>query len=334
VKMIARAGEENDDPVLRRAARGERASFLREVEVLHYLMPAHESLPLLYASFTIRTHHVLVLEYIPGGELLDVVNSDEQHAQLSEKLLQRIWRELVSAVEWIHTHLVVHRDIKLENILLTSNPFTAVPAEDKPLVKLTDFGLARKINADDPWLSTRCGSESYAAPELLVAAHTDEHALPALSRAPSDAQGVSITSVTANPQPKSRIARVPGTYDGRETDAWALGVVLFALVTRTLPFDPPPALDTPPADAEAERARRRWILRVVRGEWSWPVVSQDPAATLMDDGAVAEPRGVALVRIAAVHNLVARLLVSDPRSRARVSTLWDESWMRLVPVPS
>jgi serine/threonine protein kinase len=35
VKMIARAGEEHDDPVLRRAARGERASFLREVEVLH-----------------------------------------------------------------------------------------------------------------------------------------------------------------------------------------------------------------------------------------------------------------------------------------------------------
>src|ERR1700730_12933279 len=111
------------------------------------------------------------------------------------------------------------------DILLTSDPFTAIPDEDKPLVKLTDFGLARKIDADDPWLSTRCGSESYAAPELLVAAHTDEHALPALSRAPSDAQGVSITSVAASPQPKSRIARVPGTYDGRETDAWALGVV-------------------------------------------------------------------------------------------------------------
>jgi protein-serine/threonine kinase len=192
-------------------------------------MPAHESLPLLYASFTIRTHHVLVLEYIPGGELLDVVNSDEQHAQLSEKLLQRIWRELVSAVEWIHTRLVVHRDIKLESsslpptflnyradsittdILLTSNPFTAPPAEDKPLVKLTDFGLARKIDADDPWLSTRCGSESYAAPELLVAAHTDEHALPALSRAPSDAQGVSIT-----------LLLLPTTEISHRTGAWHL----------------------------------------------------------------------------------------------------------------
>ena len=62
-----------------------------------------------------RTHHILVLEYVAGGELLDVVNSDEQHAQLSEKLLQRIWCELVGAVEWIHSRFVVHRDIKLES---------------------------------------------------------------------------------------------------------------------------------------------------------------------------------------------------------------------------
>jgi serine/threonine protein kinase len=130
VKMIARVGEHRD-PVARRAARGERASFLREVEVLHvctlqtvrthtdtitqYLTPVNVSLPQLYASFSIRTHHVLVLEYVAGGELLDVVNSDEQHAQLSEKVLRRIWRELVSAVEWIHARFVVHRDIKLES---------------------------------------------------------------------------------------------------------------------------------------------------------------------------------------------------------------------------
>jgi serine/threonine protein kinase len=84
--------------------------------VAQYLTSAHVSLPQLYASFSVRTHHVLVLEYVAGGELLDVVNSDEQHAQLSEKLLQRIWRELVSAVEWIHARLVVHRDIKLESL--------------------------------------------------------------------------------------------------------------------------------------------------------------------------------------------------------------------------
>ncbi|KAH9170761.1 kinase-like domain-containing protein [Lactarius sanguifluus] len=321
VKMIARAGEQNDGAA-RRVARGERVSFMREVEVLHYLTPTHASLPRLYASFTVRTHHVLVLEYVSGGELLDVVNSDEQHAQLSESLLRRIFRELVSAVEWIHAHFVVHRDIKLENILLTANPFVSLPTEDQPLVKLTDFGLSRKIDPDDPWLSTRCGSESYAAPELLVAAHsttTDaESPLPSLSRAPSDAHGSSSSAYSASKQPR---ARTPGMYDGRETDAWALGVVLFALATRALPFDPPLMLDAPPADADEERARRRWVLRVVRGEWTWPAA----AAPVGEEG---EARGAQLVRLVGVRDVVARLLVCDPRRRARVGALWDEPWMR------
>ncbi|ETW85159.1 hypothetical protein HETIRDRAFT_244249, partial [Heterobasidion irregulare TC 32-1] len=112
---------------------------------------------------------------------------------------RRIWAELVGVVGWMHQRGVVHRDLKLENILLTTNPLlppAPAPAPASavaPLVKLTDFGLARAIDPRDPWLTTRCGSESYAAPELLAA------------------------------------GTYGGTYDGRETDAWALGVVLFAL---------------------------------------------------------------------------------------------------------
>ncbi len=210
------------------------------------------------------------------------------------------------------------------DILLTANPFVSLPTEDKPIVKLTDFGLSRKIDPDDPWLSTRCGSESYAAPELLVAAHTTttdaESPLPSLSRAPSDAHTTTTHSHSASHTKQPR-ARTPGTYDGRETDAWALGVVLFALATRALPFDPPLMLDVPPADADAERARRRWVLRVVRGEWAWPV----PVGELEQEG---EVRGAQLVRLAAVRNVVARLLVSDPCRRACVGALWDEPWMR------
>ena len=215
------------------------------------------------------------------------------------------------------------------DILLTANPFTSLPPEGKPLVKLTDFGLSRKIDPEDPWLCTRCGSESYAAPELLVAAHSTADAeppLPSLSRAPSDAHGsthfASHTPPHALKQPR---ARTPGTYDGRETDAWALGVVLFALATRALPFDPPLMLDNaPPADIDAERARRRWVLRVVRGEWTWPVPAAGDEQQLQVQG---EPRGVQLMRLEKVRDVVARLLVCDPRRRARVGALWDEPWM-------
>jgi hypothetical protein len=102
-------------------------------------------------------------------------------------------------------------------------------------------------------------------------------------------------------------------YDRHEADAWALGLDLFALVTRALSFDPPFML-------YAEWVRRRRVLRIVHGDWAWPT----PA---LDEQVQGEPGGVQLLRLSAVRNVVARLLVSDPRRRAHVGALSDELWM-------
>lgn len=72
----------------------------------------------------------------------------------------------------------------------------------RPTVKLTDFGLAKVIEEDAPLLTTRCGSEDYAAPEIILG------------------------------QP----------YDGREADIWSLGVVLYALLVGFLPFNTRPGM--------------------------------------------------------------------------------------------
>jgi hypothetical protein len=58
----------------------------------------------------------------------------------------------------------------------------------------------------------------------------------------------------------------------------------------------------------------------VRGEWTWPALA-------VDEQVLGELRGVQLMRLAAARDVVARLLVSDPRGRARVGALWDEPWM-------
>ncbi|KZP16372.1 kinase-like protein, partial [Athelia psychrophila] len=103
---------------------------------------------------------------------------------------RRMGRELVRAVGWLHSVGVGHRDVKLENILLSQSPSGPLDPH-APLVTLTDFGLARAI-APGELLSTRCGSEAYAAPELVL-------------------------------------PPAGGWYDARQTDAWAVGCVLFAL---------------------------------------------------------------------------------------------------------
>jgi hypothetical protein len=58
----------------------------------------------------------------------------------------------------------------------------------------------------------------------------------------------------------------------------------------------------------------------VRGEWTWPI-------PVVDEQAQGDPRVVQLMRLAAVRDVVVRLLVSDPRRRPLVGALWDEPWM-------
>ena len=77
--------------------------------------------------------------------------------------------------------------------------------------------------ADDEKLTTRCGSDDYAAPEVILG------------------------------QP----------YDGRATDAWSLGVLLYALLESRLPFDPHPNM------SDAQKMRSRTSHRIARVEWSW-----------------------------------------------------------------
>ena len=86
------------------------------------------------------------------------------------------------------------------------------------------MGLSRYIDPASPMLRTRCGSEDYAAPEILMGME----------------------------------------YDGRSTDGWALGVLLYALIENRMPFDALPG-----ARGDPEALRRRTTHRIARIEWQW-----------------------------------------------------------------
>ncbi|CAE6521725.1 unnamed protein product [Rhizoctonia solani] len=248
-----------------------RISFVREVEVLRHI--SHPSIVAYLHSFTTPTHHCLVVEHIGGGELFDLINKEENQNKMSESLLRRLWGELCRAVGWMHSVALVHRDIKLENILVTTNPFTnPVPPLTTPLLKLTDFGLSRFIDPDNPELTTRCGSEEYAAPEIIMGA----------------------------------------SYDGRETDAWACGVVLFALCTGVLPFADVSGVSPAPSTHSAHsptQARRSYLLRIAQCQY-------DPRE--LGEG---------------VRRIVGRLLVRSPEKRAKIAELWSDPWMRGAGAP-
>ncbi|KAL5406554.1 hypothetical protein PMIN03_007712 [Paraphaeosphaeria minitans] len=197
-------------------------SLKREIEMLRSV--SHPSLVHLRAFDNGVLQALLVLTYCPGGDLFDVASTNRE--LLGVELVQRIFAELVSATRYLHEKLIVHRDIKLENVLLNI-PVSTVPLLRKPrshpypITTLTDLGLSRRVPAppESPLLTTRCGSEDYAAPEILLG------------------------------QP----------YDGRQTDAWALGVLLYALMEGRLPFDSPPG----------KPVRSRPAHRIARCDWIW-----------------------------------------------------------------
>jgi serine/threonine protein kinase len=93
-----------------------RVSFVREVEVLRHI--SHPNITTLLTHLTTPSYHVLALPYLPGGDLLGLVNSDAAHGALGETLLRRMWSELCKAVGWMHGVGLVHRDVKLESTRL------------------------------------------------------------------------------------------------------------------------------------------------------------------------------------------------------------------------
>ena len=79
------------------------------------------------------------------------------HGQLALEKVQKIFTQLVGAVTYVHTLSCVHRDLKLENILLDKNEN----------VKLCDFGFTREYEGKASYLQTFCGTICYSAPEML-----------------------------------------------------------------------------------------------------------------------------------------------------------------------
>ncbi|KAG9149146.1 hypothetical protein Leryth_003146 [Lithospermum erythrorhizon] len=98
----------------------------------------------------------MVLQYVNGGELYDKI---ELKGKLSEAEGRRLFQQLIDGISYCHNRGVVHRDLKLENVL--------VDAEGN--IRITDFGLSALPHhfGDDGLLHTTCGSPNYVAPEIL-----------------------------------------------------------------------------------------------------------------------------------------------------------------------
>lgn len=182
----------------------------REIAILGRLQ--HPNIVRLHEMAETERHIGIVLEYASGGELFDYILN---HRYLKDNAARRLFAQLVSGVGYLHKKGIVHRDLKLENLLLDRNRNIIITDFGfantfNPVDELTDeieFNLAnkdfvKKMNLEKvgndghrrgDLMQTSCGSPCYAAPELVV----------------SDS-----------------------LYTGRKVDVWSCGVILVCFFPR------------------------------------------------------------------------------------------------------
>ena len=136
----------------------------------------------MFETYETKNHICIVMEYICAGDLLSYI---KKRSKLTEPIAKFIFKQIILAIQYIHNHNIVHRDIKLDNIL--------IDLDNK--IKICDFGVSKRIKNNEI-MYEQCGTPTYIAPEILKG------------------KG----------------------YEGFSVDVWSVGVVLYAMLSGTVPF--------------------------------------------------------------------------------------------------
>ncbi|KAM4726666.1 serine/threonine-protein kinase 36 [Anableps anableps] len=129
----------------------ELRSLKREIEIMRDLQ--HPNIVQLFDSFETETEVVVVTEYAEG-QLFQILEDD---GNLPESQVREIACQLVSALYYLHSHRILHRDMKPQNILLGKSG----------VVKLCDFGFARAMSVSTLVLTSIKGTPLYMSPEIV-----------------------------------------------------------------------------------------------------------------------------------------------------------------------
>ncbi|XP_063800761.1 serine/threonine-protein kinase BRSK2 isoform X3 [Pseudophryne corroboree] len=123
----------------------------REIAILKLI--EHPHVLKLHDVYENKKYLYLVLEHVSGGELFDYL---VKKGRLTPKEARKFFRQIISALDFCHSHSICHRDLKPENLLL----------DERNNIRIADFGMA-SLQVGDSLLETSCGSPHYACPEVI-----------------------------------------------------------------------------------------------------------------------------------------------------------------------
>ena len=216
-----------------------KRKIFQEVKILRML--DHRNVTKLLEVFENRKFILFVMEYAEEGDILKLL---KQMGPLDEKVASYLTVQIVNGLKYCHSKGVLHRDIKLDNVLL-SNGFVA---------KICDFGVST-ILSKNQMLFEQCGTPAYIAPEVIKG------------------EG----------------------YSSFQPDVWNLGILLYAMVTGTVPFK----------SSSIDELHQL----ILKGEYEFPSSCKlSPALT----------------------DLITKMLILDPSERISIDAMLNHPWLKQV----
>lgn len=140
-----------------------REHLMDELDLLKKLRSPH--IVMVYEGFTVISKLWLVMEHCIGGSVLDVMKMCKLEA-LNEPLLKGVIASLLVALDFLHSHRVIHRDIKASNLVLTVGG----------RIKVIDFGVSTELKEGEECKNTVIGSPYWMAPEVIEGSDYNEKA--------------------------------------------------------------------------------------------------------------------------------------------------------------
>ena len=128
-----------------------KEKIMTEIETLSNFH--HPFINQILDNFETETHIFIVIEYVCG----DLLGFIRKRGKLSESVSKIIFKQLIEGIKYIHKKHFVHRDIKLDNILIDLTN----------TIKICDFGVSRHFEDKNEILFDHCGTPAYIAPEIF-----------------------------------------------------------------------------------------------------------------------------------------------------------------------
>ncbi|XP_072239652.1 serine/threonine-protein kinase MARK1 isoform X1 [Leuresthes tenuis] len=271
--------------------------LFREVSVMKILN--HPNIVKLFEVIETEKTLYLVMEYASGGEVFDYLVA---HGRVKEKEARAKFRQIVSAVEYCHQKRIVHRDLKISPSQEQSSPSSHNFQTNFPQ---TYQGDRRRCFSKD-WYNTHKWLEYSQSKDSAYCYACQHFSLPSSENLLLDADmnikiadfgfsneftlGSKLDTFCGSPPYAAPELFQGKKYDGPEVDVWSLGVILYTLVSGSLPFD----------GQNLKELRER----VLRGKYRIPFYMSTDC-----------------------ENLLKKLLVLNPGKRSSLKQIMKDRWM-------